>query len=266
MLALASDKLSTPVACPHAAPSDSYYSQHFMPSLGPVLSVRLSRPAGWLFAYGAIDFAGGMVIHVSSGVSALVLTTWLGGRWKPQMERPHNVPFVVLGAALLWFGWFGFNAGSAVSAGASQYGRRHKATVQPHALHTVGMLANPSSLRAAPSFQPRAPTYLPTPPHSLCPDLSPVDPHATDPPAGYGAGLAFTNTQLAPAMAMLTWALLEIACGAEGWGKGRPTAVGAATAAVVGLVGVTPAAGFVAPMWALFIGALRAADATASGD
>jgi Amt family ammonium transporter len=75
-------------------------------------------PAGWLFTYGAIDFAGGMVIHVSSGVSALVLTTWLGGRWKPQMERPHNVPFVVLGAALLWFGWFGFNAGSAVSAGA----------------------------------------------------------------------------------------------------------------------------------------------------
>lgn len=68
---------------------------------------------GWLFQYGTVDYAGGMVIHVSSGVSALVLTTWLGKPRNGGHNRPHNVPFVVLGAALLWFGWC--VAGSAMS-------------------------------------------------------------------------------------------------------------------------------------------------------
>jgi ammonia channel protein AmtB len=111
---------------------------------------------------------------------------------------------------------------------------------------------------------PSSPAF-PGPTAALSPQHGLADPHPTDPSAGYGAGLAFTNTQLAPAMAMLTWAMLEIAFGAEGWGKGRPTAVGAATAAVVGLVGVTPAAGLVAPMWALFIGASQEAGTTARG-
>lgn len=148
---------------------------------------------GWLYQYGAVDYAGGMVIHVSSGVSALVLTTWLGKPRNGGHNRPHNVPFVVLGAALLWFGWFGFNAGSALSA-------------------------------------------------------------------KYGASLAFINTQQAPAFSMLAWALLEITFGEGGWFTGRPTAIGAATAAIVGLVGVTPSAGLVSPMWAAFIGAYTAAS------
>lgn len=144
-------------------------------------------PYGWLFQYGAIDFAGGLVIHVSSGVSALVLTLWLGGRPPKEAPPPHNIPFVLLGTAMLWFGWFGFNAGSAVSA-------------------------------------------------------------------GYLSSLAFTNTQLAAACAMVTWNVLEILVSHRGIGRGRATAVGAASGALCGLVGVTPACGFVDPMWALFIG------------
>ena len=76
------------------------------------------NPGGWLRALGGLDFAGGIVVHVSSGVSALVLAILLGKRvgynYKP--IRPHNLPFTVLGGALLWFGWFGFNAGSALAA------------------------------------------------------------------------------------------------------------------------------------------------------
>jgi Amt family ammonium transporter len=73
---------------------------------------------GWLKSMGALDFAGGIVVHVSSGVSALVMCLLLGKRvgYKREPFRPHNLPFTVLGAALLWFGWFGFNAGSALAA------------------------------------------------------------------------------------------------------------------------------------------------------
>jgi Amt family ammonium transporter len=143
---------------------------------------------GWMAQYGVIDYAGGMVIHLSSGVASLVMAAWLNftSPHPPKKHVPHNVPTVLIGAALLWFGWFGFNAGSALAA-------------------------------------------------------------------NYSAGLAFTNTQLGAAAGMLTWNALEIVAG-EKWFQGRPSAVGAATGAIVGLVGITPSAGFVAPMWALFIG------------
>jgi Amt family ammonium transporter len=74
---------------------------------------------GWLHKLGALDFAGGTVVHISSGVSALAAALVLGRRlgYGREPMEPHNIPFVVLGAALLWFGWFGFNAGSAVSSG-----------------------------------------------------------------------------------------------------------------------------------------------------
>ena len=75
-------------------------------------------PSGWLFKLGALDFAGGTVVHANAGAAALALILVLGKRkgWPSQRFRPHNVPFVLLGAGLLWFGWFGFNAGSALSA------------------------------------------------------------------------------------------------------------------------------------------------------
>jgi ammonium transporter, Amt family len=142
---------------------------------------------GWLGGIGALDFAGGTVVHVNAGAAALVCARVVGSRkdYGRQAFLPHNVPYVVLGAALLWFGWFGFNGGSALSAG-------------------------------------------------------PV------------AALAFVNTLLAPAATLLTWMLLEL------WRTGRPTAVGAATGAVVGLVAITPAAGFIAPRSAIALGALAA--------
>lgn len=139
---------------------------------------------GWMYTYGAVDFAGGMVVHTASGVSAFVLTFWLG-RSKVE-NRPHNVPYVLLGAALLWFGWLSFNAGSALSA------------------NTL-------------------------------------------------AARAFVNTQYAAAVGMMTWNVLEVIFGAT-WGTGSPTAVGAACGVVSGLVGITPAAGFVSNMWAFFFG------------
>jgi len=73
---------------------------------------------GWIKSLGALDYAGGIVVHVSSGISALVLAVVLGKRvgYNHKPIRPHNLPFTVLGAALLWFGWFGFNAGSALAA------------------------------------------------------------------------------------------------------------------------------------------------------
>ncbi|MDD4092255.1 MAG: ammonium transporter, partial [Smithellaceae bacterium] len=76
------------------------------------------NPGGWLRGLGALDFAGGIVVHVSSGISALVLAILLGKRigYNHKPIRPHNLPFTVLGGALLWFGWFGFNAGSALAA------------------------------------------------------------------------------------------------------------------------------------------------------
>jgi Amt family ammonium transporter len=138
---------------------------------------------GWLFDRGALDFAGGTVVHISSGTSALVAAAMIGRRrgFGREPLTPHNVPFVVVGAALLWVGWFGFNAGSALGAN----------------------------------------------------DL---------------ATTAFVNTNTATGAAVLGWMFSE-------WiGKGKPTAVGAASGAVAGLVAITPAAGFVEPWASILIG------------
>jgi Amt family ammonium transporter len=142
---------------------------------------------GWLLKRGALDFAGGTVVHVSAGVSALVAAWMLGPRkdYRRVPLAPHNVPLVLLGAGLLWFGWFGFNAGSALAANGI-------------------------------------------------------------------ATLAFVNTNTAAAAALVTWALLDLSRG------GKMTAVGAATGLVVGLVGITPAAGFVTPLASLAIGTIAA--------
>ena len=140
---------------------------------------------GFLFKLGAVDFAGGNVVHISSGVSALVLTFILGRRknFGIATYHPHNVPFVFLGAALLWFGWFGFNAGSALSA-------------NELAIH------------------------------------------------------AFITTNTSAAAAMLSWLLIEKVK------NGKATLVGTSTGLVIGLVAITPGAGFV-PVWAaVVIGAL----------
>jgi len=140
---------------------------------------------GWLSSLGALDYAGGTVVHVNAGVAALVAASLLGARkdYGRLALLPHNVPFVLLGAALLWFGWFGFNAGSALASSGA-------------------------------------------------------------------AVLAFVNTLLAPAAALTVWMLLD------GWRTRKATAVGAATAIVVGLVAVTPAAGYVGPMAAVLLGAV----------
>jgi Amt family ammonium transporter len=142
---------------------------------------------GFLAAMGALDFAGGAVVHVNAATAAFVAAMVVGPRkdYGRHAMLPHNVPFVMLGAGLLWFGWFGFNAGSAVSSGTT-------------------------------------------------------------------AALAFTNTLLAPAATLAMWMVLDLLRG------GQVTAVGAATAIVVGLVVVTPAAGFVSPMSAIAMGALGA--------
>lgn len=130
---------------------------------------------------GAVDFAGGNVVHISSGVSGLVLCIMLGKRngYDRLSYRIHNIPFVLLGASILWFGWFGFNAGSALSAG----------SLAAHALMT-------------------------------------------------------TNTSAAAAM--LSWMIIDLVK------QGKPTVVGACTGAVLGLVAITPGAGFV-PVWSAFI-------------
>jgi Amt family ammonium transporter len=143
---------------------------------------------GFLGLYGglgALDFAGGTVVHISSGVSALVAATVLGPRKNhpDRLSPPHNVPFILLGAGLLWFGWFGFNAGSALSAGSI-------------------------------------------------------------------ATVAFVATNTSAAAGALMWLILEATL------RGKPTAVGAATGAVAGLVGITPAAGFVTPLAAILIGSI----------
>ena len=139
---------------------------------------------GLIYRMGAVDFAGGDVVHISSGVSALLLSILLGKRKHIEKAtyHPHNVPFVVLGASLLWFGWFGFNAGSALSS-------------NELAIH------------------------------------------------------AFMTTNTSAAAAMLSWLMLEKIK------NGKPTLVGASTGLVIGLVAITPGAGFV-PVWAaLVIGA-----------
>jgi ammonium transporter, Amt family len=156
--------------------------------LYPIFAHMVWAKGGFLGLYGgigALDFAGGTVVHISSGVSALVAAWVIGPRktFPNQLKPPHNVPFILLGAGLLWFGWFGFNAGSALASGS---------------LATV----------------------------------------------------AFVNTNTATASAALAWIVLEWVL------KGKPTAVGIATGAVAGLVGITPAAGFVTILGALLIGAI----------
>jgi Amt family ammonium transporter len=142
---------------------------------------------GWLGKLGALDFAGGTVVHVNAAAAALVACLVLGPRkdFARQAVLPHHVPFTLLGAGLLWFGWFGFNGGSALAANGS-------------------------------------------------------------------AVLAFVNTMLAPIGTLLVWTILDLSR------SGRATAVGAATGIVVGLVAVTPAAGYVRPMSALALGGVAA--------
>ena len=136
---------------------------------------------GFLATIGSVDFAGGNVVHISSGVSALVLAIYLGQRrgYAKATYRTHNIPFVFLGAAMLWFGWFGFNAGSALKAD--------------------GLAAH-----------------------------------------------AFMTSSISSACTLLTWMLIEVIR------EGKPTLVGASTGLVIGLVAITPGAGFV-PVWASFI-------------
>lgn len=153
------------------------------------------NPDGWLRSLGAIDFAGGIVVHISAGLSALAAALVVGRRkgfavpWKSHMQtldhanefKPTNIPYVLLGAALLWFGWFGFNAGSALAAN----------------------------------------------------DL---------------AVSALVTTNLAAAAAAVSWMVADWLI------KGKPSAVGIAVGAVVGLVAITPAAGYVSVSSALIIG------------
>lgn len=150
-------------------------------------------PDGWIAALGAIDFAGGTVVHINAGFAALTAAIVLGPRLPAHKdssdflsgEVPHNIPFVILGASLLWFGWYGFNAGSALAANEI-------------------------------------------------------------------ACLAFVTTTLAASASIFTWTLLN-------WIRGVPaSAVGTATSAVVGLVSITPAAGYVTPMSSLLIGMIGA--------
>jgi Amt family ammonium transporter len=142
---------------------------------------------GWLADMLALDFAGGTVVHVNAGVAALVAAIVVGKRqdYPSSSILPHSVPLVLLGAGALWFGWFGFNAGSALAAG----------------------------------------------------EL---------------ASLALVNTMLAPAATLVVWTFLDA------MRSGKPTAVGAATAIVVGLVAITPAAGYISPMSAIALGAIAA--------
>ena len=142
---------------------------------------------GWLAEQGTLDFAGGVSVEMASGFSALAAALVVGSRkdYGRQALLPHNTIYVLLGAGLLWFGWFGFNGGSGLSTGDASI-------------------------------------------------------------------LAFTNTLLTPAATLVVWFLLDLFRG------GRVTAVGAATAIIVGCVGITPAAGFISPGWALALGALAA--------
>jgi len=142
---------------------------------------------GWLGALGALDFAGGTVVHVNAAAAALVGAIVVGARkdYARQAILPQSVPFTLLGAGLLWLGWFGFNAGSALAANQT-------------------------------------------------------------------AALAFTNTLLAPVATLVVWTLLDLTR------TKKATAIGAATGIVVGLVAITPAAGFIGPRAALLLGAIAA--------
>ncbi len=151
----------------------------------PIAHMVWCGPNGFLFAKGALDFAGGTVVHINAGIAGLVGAYMVGPRLGLGREsmKPHNVTFTMIGASLLWVGWFGFNAGSNLEANA-------------------------------------------------------------------GAGLAFINTLLATAAAVLAWLGLEAVT------KGKPSMVGGASGAVAGLVAITPACGTVGPMGSLAIGAL----------
>jgi Amt family ammonium transporter len=142
---------------------------------------------GWLGKLGALDFAGGTVVHINAAAAAFVVALVLGARkdYARQAIVPQNVPFTLLGTGLVWFGWFGFNGGSAFGA------------------------------------------------NSL-------------------AALAFSNTMFAPMATLVVWSLLDL------MRTRKTTAIGAATAIVVGLVAITPAAGFVSPLSAIVIGAIAA--------
>jgi Amt family ammonium transporter len=136
----------------------------------------------------ALDFAGGTAVHINAGAAALALALVLGKRlgWPKEKMKPHNVPFVALGAGLLWFGWFGFNAGSELTADGT-------------------------------------------------------------------AAVAFLNTQVATAAALMSWILVE-------WIRdGKPTLVGASSGAVAGLVAITPACGFISPWAAIVLGLVAGA-------
>ncbi len=138
---------------------------------------------GWMGAMGTLDFAGGTVVHISSGASALAAAIMFGKRigYGQEPMPPHNLPFSVIGASLLWVGWFGFNAGSALAA---------------------------DGLATA----------------------------------------AFVTTHTATAAAVLSWMTMDWLL------RGKPTALGAASGAVAGLVAITPGAGFVGPISSIFIG------------
>jgi Amt family ammonium transporter len=142
---------------------------------------------GWLQAHGTLDFAGGVPVEMGSGFSALAAALVVGARkdYGRQALLPHNSVYVLLGAGLLWFGWFGFNGGSGFSTGRSSV-------------------------------------------------------------------LAFTNTLLTPACTLLVWFILDFVRGR------KVTAIGAATAIIVGCVGITPAGGYISPAWAMALGAVAA--------
>jgi Amt family ammonium transporter len=142
---------------------------------------------GWLQSGGTLDFAGGVPVEMGSGFSALAAALVVGARkdYGRQAHLPHNAVYVLLGAGLLWFGWFGFNGGSSFSVGNSGV-------------------------------------------------------------------LAFTNTLLTPACTLVVWFILDLAR------DRRVTAIGAATAIIVGCVGITPAAGYISPGWAMVLGAVAA--------
>jgi len=142
---------------------------------------------GWLAQMGALDFAGGTVVHVNAAMAAVAVALVLGNRreYPSSSLLPHSVPLTLLGAGGLWFGWFGFNSGSALASNGI-------------------------------------------------------------------AALAFTATLLAPAATLVVWTFLDYVR------SGKPTAVGAATAIVVGLVAITPASGYVGPMDAIWLGGFAA--------
>lgn len=142
---------------------------------------------GWMFKLGVLDFAGGTVVHINAGIAALVMTLMIGTRrnYNNHPTPPHNIPMVVMGAALLWVGWFGFNAGSGLAAD--------------------GLAVS-----------------------------------------------AFLATHIATATAAITWVILDWIL------NKKPTVIGICTAAVAGLVAITPAAGFVGVTGAIVIGVLVA--------